>query len=144
MVPWLRFGCPHLACDPGGMATTAMQPHLVSKACFVRYAGGTWQQFATQSEAARAFEGLSDGELSRLLRNPSACSQFTRERFEARRTPPGNWAFEWQAAPTHRICAGAVVEATPKAFGLGHRCTSWYRGTVLEPGTELDLPHGCP
>ena len=42
----------------------------------------------------------------------------------------------------HRICVGTVVEAAPQAFGPEH--TVPYRGTVIAPGTVLDLPSGCP
>ena len=42
----------------------------------------------------------------------------------------------------HRICVGTVVEASPEAFGPEH--TVRYRGTVIAPGTGLDLPSGCP
>ena len=98
-----------------------------AKACEVRYAGGgTWQRFASLSQAERAFPDLPSGQLSNLLRQPVLCPPAVRARFEARAVPAGNDV----PAP---VAVGAVVEAAPRAFGPEH--TVPYRGTVIAPGT---------
>ena len=103
------------------------------QACEVRYAGGgTWQRFASQTQAEHAFPDLPSGQLSNLLNCPARCPPAVRARFEARRVPAGN----------EPVAVGAVVEAAPQAFGPEH--TVRYRGTVIAPGTGLDLPSGCP
>ena len=99
----------------------------------MRYAGGgTWQRFASQTQAEHAFPDLPSGQLSNLLRSPVLCPPAVRARFEARRVPAGN----------EPVAVGAVVEAAPRAFGPEH--TVPYRGTVVAPGTVLELPSGCP
>ena len=49
---------------------------------------------------------------------------------------------------TTGICVGAVVQASPHAWGAHYAekvgATKRYRGTVIEPGTEVDLPESCP
>ena len=99
----------------------------------MRYAGGgTWQRFASQTQAEHAFPDLPSGQLSNLLNCPARCPPAVRARFEARRVPAGN----------EPVAVGAVVEAAPQAFGPGH--TVRYRGTVIAPGTVHELPSGCP
>jgi hypothetical protein len=49
--------------------------------------------------------------------------------------------------PGGRICVGAVVEARPDAWGAAYSgavgATKRYRGTVVGPGVEGDLPADC-
>ena len=127
-------------CPPGGACDPRVKPEMAPKrrrndpqACEVRYAGGgTWQRFASQTQAEHAFPDLPSGQLSNLLNCPARCPPAVRARFEARRVPAGN----------EPVAVGAVVEAAPQAFGPEH--TVRYRGTVIAPGTGLDLPSGCP
>ena len=49
---------------------------------------------------------------------------------------------------TTGICVGAVVQASPHAWGAHYAekvgAAKRFRGTVVEAGTELELPESCP
>ena len=49
---------------------------------------------------------------------------------------------------TTGICVGAVVQASPHAWGAHYAekvgAAKRFRGTVVEAGTELDVPESCP
>ena len=50
--------------------------------------------------------------------------------------------------PQTGICVGAVVQASPHAWGAHYAekvgAAKRFRGTVVEAGTELELPESCP
>jgi hypothetical protein len=54
----------------------------------LREKSGDWRFFKSQKDAAEAFPGLIQGDISRLINNPREVSRHIRERFEARNVGP--------------------------------------------------------
>jgi len=54
----------------------------------LREKSGEWKFYKSQKDAAEAFPGLIQGDISRLINNPREVSRHIRERFEARNVGP--------------------------------------------------------